>query len=119
MTKAPRPAFSPCVFAGDRSLATLAFGLFAALSTAAAAPADADHGGQLAKRWCAACHIVSPDQTHGADNVPAFATIAKIPGFDADKIAKFLMDPHPKMPDMQLGRDEAKDLAAYIVSLAQ
>jgi hypothetical protein len=29
------------------------------------------------------------------------------------------MDPHPKMPDMQLGRDEAKDLAAYIASLAQ
>ncbi|MBV8106414.1 MAG: cytochrome c, partial [Hyphomicrobiales bacterium] len=41
------------------------------------------------------------------------------PGFDADKIAKFLMDPHPKMPDMQLGRDEAKDLAAYIASQAK
>jgi hypothetical protein len=29
------------------------------------------------------------------------------------------MDPHPKMPDMQLSRDEAKDLGAYITSLAQ
>jgi hypothetical protein len=29
------------------------------------------------------------------------------------------MDPHPKMPDMQLSRDEAKDLGAYIASLAQ
>ena len=62
---------------------------------------------------------MSPDQTHGADNVPAFATIAKSPGFSADKTAKFLMDPHPKMPDMQLGRDEAQDLGAYIASLAQ
>ena len=37
--------------------------------------------------------------------MPPFATIAKIPGFDADAIARFLMDPHPKMPDMQLSRD--------------
>ena len=29
------------------------------------------------------------------------------------------MDPHPKMPDMQLGRGEAKDLAAYIASQAR
>jgi mono/diheme cytochrome c family protein len=119
MTNPSRPDFSPGASAVRKSLAPLAFGLFAALSMAAATAADADHGGQLAKRWCAACHIVSPDQKHGADNVPAFVTIAKTPGLDADKIAKFLMDPHPKMPDMQLGRDEAKDLAAYIVSLAQ
>ena len=38
---------------------------------------------------------------------------------DAGKIAQFLMDPHPKMPDMQLSRDEAKDLGAYIASLAK
>jgi mono/diheme cytochrome c family protein len=100
-------------------LTGLALGVTAALSTGAATAADVAHGEQLARRWCAACHIVSADQTHGADNAPAFATVAKIPGFDADKIAKFLMDPHPKMPDMQLGRDEAKDLAAYIVSQAK
>jgi len=75
----------------------------------------ADHGETLAKRWCAACHIVAPDQRHGQDNVPPFATIAKIPGFNADLIARFLMNPHPKMPDMQLSRDEADDLAAYII----
>jgi len=49
--------------------------------------------------------------------VPPFATIAKIPGFDAGKIALFLLDPHPKMPDMSLSRAEAADLAAYIASL--
>ncbi len=93
------------------ALATLA-----ALTMAANAyAADADHGETLAKRWCAACHIVAPDQAHGQDNVPPFTTIAKIPGFGADAIARFLMDPHPKMPDMQLSRDEADDLAAYIV----
>jgi mono/diheme cytochrome c family protein len=100
-------------------LAGLAFALSAALGGPPATAADAAHGEQLAKRWCASCHIVSPDQTHGADSVPAFASIAKIPGFDADKIARFLMDPHPKMPDMQLGRTEASDLGAYIASLGK
>jgi mono/diheme cytochrome c family protein len=100
-------------------LTALALGVTAALSTGAATAADTAHGEQLARRWCAACHIVSADQTHGADNAPAFVTIAKIPGLSVDTIAKFLMDPHPKMPDMQLGRGEAKDLAAYIASLAQ
>ncbi len=84
-----------------------------------ASAADVDHGATLARRWCAACHIVAPDQTHGQDNVPPFATIAKIPGFGADKIALLLRDPHPKMPDMQLSRPEAEDLAAYIVRQAQ
>ncbi len=62
---------------------------------------------------------MAADQTRGADNVPAFATIAKIQGFNAESIAQFLMDPHPKMPDMQLSRDEARDLGAYIASLAR
>ena len=93
-----------------------AFAALAALSlTASGYAADVDHGETLAKRWCAACHIIAPDQSHGQDNVPPFATIAKIPGFDAGAIARFLMNPHPKMPDMQLSRDEADDLAAYIV----
>jgi len=88
-------------------------------SSASAAPADPAQGERLAKRWCAACHVVSADQTRGADNVPAFATIAKMQGFNAASIAQFLMDPHPKMPDMQLTRDEARDLGAYIASLGQ
>ena len=42
-----------------------------------------------------------------------------MPGFSAENIAQFLMDPHPKMPDMQLTRDEARDLGAYVASLAR
>ena len=36
---------------------------------------------------------------------------------DAPMLALFLLLPHPKMPDMALSRNEAADLAAYIVSL--
>ena len=96
-----------------------ALGRLLGFSPALALPPDPDHGEKLAKRWCASCHIVSADQTRGGDTAPAFATIAKKPGFDAEKIGVFLMDPHPKMPDMQLTRDEAKDLGAYIASLAK
>jgi mono/diheme cytochrome c family protein len=98
-----------------RRAAVVVAALAALTLTADAFAADAGHGETLAKRWCAACHIVAPDQSHGQDNVPPFATIAKIPGFNASAIARFLMNPHPKMPDMQLSRDEADDLAAYIV----
>ena len=119
MTHALPCRFRARVGAAGARLAALAFVLSYGISNAAAMPADAAHGEQLAKRWCAACHIVSPDQTHGADNAPPFASVARMPGFSADNIAKFLMDPHPKMPDMQLGRDEAKDLGAYIASLAK
>lgn len=86
---------------------------------AAALAADATNGKIIAERWCAACHVVAPDQKRGADNVPTFASIATEPGFSPAKVAKFLMDPHPKMPDMQLDRGEAGDLAAYIASLAR
>ena len=41
----------------------------------------------------------------------------KTPGFDAGKVALFLLDPHPKMPDMGLSRTAAADLAAYIATL--
>ena len=99
------------------SLASLPLTLSAALPSPTAAAADAAHGEQLAKRWCASCHVVASGQTHGADNAPAFAT--KTSGFSEDKIMRFLMAPHPKMPDMQIGRGEAKDLGAFIASQAQ
>jgi mono/diheme cytochrome c family protein len=88
-----------------------------ALAGTAAFGADASNGLQIARRWCASCHIIAPNQRTGSEAVPPFATIARIPGFDASKIALFLLYPHPKMPDMSLTRDEAADLAAYIATL--
>jgi mono/diheme cytochrome c family protein len=99
--------------------AAFALGVWASITGAAAMPADAARGEILSRHWCASCHIVANDQKRGADSAPPFATIARKPGFDGTKIAQFLMDPHPKMPDMQLSRDEAKDLGAYIASLAR
>ena len=89
--------------------------VLAGLSQGAAA-ADAGQGGILAKRWCAACHVVAADQTAVSGQAPPFSSIGKMPDLDTARLALFLLLPHPKMPDMNLSRTEAADLAAYIQS---
>ena len=80
--------------------------------------ADPSNGLRIAHRWCEACHVVTPTQTRAAtDQAPPFEAIARTPAFDASKIALFLLDPHPKMPEMGLSRSDAADLAAYIATL--
>lgn len=79
--------------------------------------ADANHGAELAKRWCASCHVVSSDQKQASADVLPFAAIAQRSDFNAEKLAFFLLDPHPKMPNYPLSRNEANDIAAYIGSL--
>ena len=79
--------------------------------------ANPDHGLTLARRWCASCHVVTSGQRGATTEAPPFASIAKGPDFDASKLAFFLLEPHPKMPNMQLSRAEASDLAAYISTL--
>ena len=87
------------------------------LTGSAAMAADADHGAQLAKRWCATCHVVDIDQRQASADVPTFAAIARNPDFSREKLTFFLLDPHPKMPNFPLNRAEATDIAAYIASL--
>ena len=79
--------------------------------------ADPRNGEDLAKRWCAACHLIGPSRGGVTSEAPPFAGIAARPDFDAARLALFLLDPHPKMPDMGLSRAAASDLAAYIGSL--
>jgi len=88
-----------------------------AFVTSQALAADADHGGVLARRWCAACHLVDSAQKQASADVPSFAMIAQKSDFTPEKVAFFLLDPHPKMPSFPLSRSEAADIAAYIGSL--
>lgn len=89
------------------------------LSASSARAADADHGADLAKRWCASCHVVANGQTQASADVPSFASVARKPDFSPERLAFFLLDPHPKMPNFPLSRTEAADIAAYIGSLRQ
>lgn len=87
------------------------------LMLAPAMAADANHGAELAKRWCGSCHVVGSEQKQASADVPPFSAIADKPDFSVEKLAFFLLDPHPKMPNFPLSRREAADIAAYIASL--
>ena len=86
----------------------------AGLSGPLAMAADANHGSDLAKRWCATCHVVNSEQKRASTDARPFAVIASKSNFTPEKIAFFLLDPHPNMPNFPLSRSEAADLAAYI-----
>jgi mono/diheme cytochrome c family protein len=95
----------------------LASALLAALGPSLAAAADAQHGKALAQQWCAECHLVAGDQARANADVASFASLARRQDFSAAHLALFLLDPHPKMPNLSLTRVEAADLAAYIATL--
>jgi mono/diheme cytochrome c family protein len=82
--------------------------------SSAAPPPSAARGKIIAQRWCAECHVVTPDQTRAKADVPTFGEIAVRREKAAVPIEQFLMNPHPKMPDMQLTRAEVADIVAYI-----
>jgi mono/diheme cytochrome c family protein len=91
----------------------------AVLDSSAVFAADISHGRQVARRWCVSCHVVASNQRQTTAEAPPFATIARRPDFDANRLATFLLNPHPKMPNMSLTRAEAADIAAYVGSLAR
>ena len=88
--------------------------LLTSIAGTGAYAADAFKGEALAKRWCAACHIVASDQQRGTTQAPPFSAVAGKPEFNERTLAYFLLVPHPRMPDMNLTRNEAADLAAFI-----
>jgi len=61
--------------------------------------------------------VVATGQSQASADVPSFASVARRPDFNADRLAFFLLEPHPKMPNFPLSRSEATDIAAYIGSL--
>ena len=79
--------------------------------------ADADHGKEIAKRWCASCHLVERSQTSATDQAPPFTYLARMPDFDENKLAFLLLLPHPSMPQVSLNRAEVADMADYIRTL--
>jgi mono/diheme cytochrome c family protein len=104
----------------EMKIAVCFIGALAAIAAATvtfpAIAGDAGNGKKLAERWCQSCHAIAANQPMAVTEAPPFATIARKPGFDEAKVATFLLDPHPKMPDIGLSRDSAADLAAFIAS---
>jgi len=95
----------------------LGIAIAGAILPSPAPAADARNGERLARRWCASCHLITRDEKPPTTEAMPFGAIAHRPGFDENRLAYFLLAPHPKMPDMSLSRAEAADLAAYVAEL--
>ncbi len=77
-----------------------------------------DSGEQIAKTWCAGCHVIGRgEQKYTNDAVPSFVSIAQMKTTTATGLEVFLSTPHTKMPDYTLTREEIRDVSAYIMSL--
>ena len=97
---------------------TVLVGLIVGQATPAVAR-DAAAGLVLARTWCSACHVVEVDQVRASVDVPPFVEVANRDGFSQDRLAEFLADPHPRMPNMALTVEEIANLGAYIASLSR
>jgi len=90
--------------------------LVLAAATARATRADATRGSQLARQWCASCHVTSGNPTGNVQQgPPSFHAIAD--ARTADQLRAFLSHPHGAMPDLSLTRQEIDDLVGYIETL--
>ena len=96
-------------------------GYVVALTVAGFGPAaaqDAVRGEEIAKRWCAGCHVVerSPAQAP-ANGLPTFPALANASGQSAEHLRASMNPQHSRMPDLALGKQQQDDLIAYIFSL--
>ena len=89
--------------------------LFAGLAASPSLAADPASGQRIAARWCAACHMISPDQKRGDTEAPSFASVAM--RYSSKDLALFLTSPYPRMPNMTLSQPEIADLVAYVRTL--
>ena len=77
---------------------------------------NSENGERLSKRWCSGCHAIgsASGKSHGA---PSFAAIAARETINADMIASFLLMPHATMPNPPLSREDAQDIARFILEM--
>jgi mono/diheme cytochrome c family protein len=95
----------------------LAAALSAAALVAPAHAADVEAGRAIAQRWCANCHVTGEAQ-RGQDTAPALPTIAARHASDQGWLRAWLAAPHPRMPNLNLSRQEIENVIAYLASLA-
>ncbi len=77
---------------------------------------DIANGQRLSERWCSECHAIGsiPGKL---ERTPSFASIAAKQGVTADVIASFLLMPHATMPNEPLSRQDAEDIAGFIMAM--
>lgn len=105
---------------GLRVVAAVGLGLLFGGTGAAQERGDPARGRAFAQEVCTPCHHVIPQQFGlRLTTAPSFAAIAATPSMTQTALNAFLASPHPTMPNIMLQSDEAADVIAYILSLAE
>jgi mono/diheme cytochrome c family protein len=100
-----------------RGLGLLACGLWAAQAHAQE-PGDARAGRGVARRICAECHAIQPQQAVSPNPfAPHFEYIAGIDGMTSIALNVALQRSHLTMPNIILTPKETRDVVSYILSL--
>jgi cytochrome c len=90
----------------------------AILVATSALAADPENGKRVAEMRCTTCHTVAPTHRRDVTDAPPFEVIARKFASNPEALAFSLLDPHPRM-NVTLTRWEARDIAAYINTLAK
>ena len=81
------------------------------------AHADAAKGEQIARQWCASCHVIGGNPAGPVPQGPPSFQMVAHSGMSADQLRAFLAHPHGAMPNLALDRAEIDDLISYIETL--
>ena len=81
------------------------------------AHADAAKGAQIARQWCANCHVIGGNTAGPVPQGPPSFQMVAHSGMSADQLRAFLSHPHGAMPNLALTRTEIDDLIGYIETL--
>ena len=100
----------------NRWYALLGLSVIACL-TAVPARADASKGAQIARQWCANCHVIGGNPAGPVPQGPPTFQMVAQSGMTADQLRVYLSHPHGAMPNLSLTRAEIDDLISYIETL--
>ncbi|TSD84042.1 cytochrome c [Mycobacterium sp. KBS0706] len=79
----------------------------------AGAAGDSARGRVIFESWCVSCH--APDRAQTAtDAAPSLSDIRQRRDLTTDRLRRWLADPHPPMPNLNLAGQEIEDLVAYL-----
>jgi len=84
-----------------------------------AAPEQIERGKRIVEMQCISCHAVRADDTSHNPNAPALRTLAErypVTGLE-EAFALGIMTGHRGMPDFRFGRDQIRDILAYLGSI--
>ena len=81
------------------------------------AHADTAKGAQIARQWCANCHVIGGNPAGPVPQGPPSFQMVAHSGMSADQLRAFLAHPHGAMPNLALDRAEIDDLISYIETL--